>query len=409
MISIRGIDGTINAEEIRSEVISRVDLSEDITDDRLHEIIDLVLSNYYESRYVSLDIRWAIHREIFDSIRGLGVLQELLEDDAITEIMVNDFEHIFVEKEGRIFRHKGKFVSPERLDDVIQQIVGQNNKRVNESNPIVDTRLKDGSRVSVVLSPISLSGSSITIRKFPKRDITMQKLIEIGSITYEAAMFLKKLVEAKYNIFISGGTGSGKTTFLNALSDFIPKDERIITIEDSAELRLHNVQNIVSLEARQENLEGENEIAIRDLIKASLRMRPDRIIVGEIRGKEALDMLQAMNTGHDGSMSTGHANTSRDMITRIETMVLMGVDMPVNAIRGQIASAVDIVVHLGRMKDKSRKVLQIDEVVGIEEGNVKLQPIFRRDIVKGKQDELVRTDNQMINTEKLERNPYELF
>lgn len=391
----------VDKEKIRELVIAGIDLNDELSDYRLHEIIDEVVGTETEKMYLSLKERWNLHKEIFDSIRGLGVLQELLEDDDITEIMVNDASHIFIEKNGKMTKYDGRFASKERLEDIIQQIVGKSNKRVNQSVPIVDTRLQDGSRVNVVLSPISIGGSAITIRKFPKESITMESLISYQSVTVEAAEFLKELVEAGYNIFISGGTGSGKTTFLNALSNFIPEDERIITIEDSAELKLQKIENIVSLEVRQENVEGENAITIRDLIKTALRMRPSRIIVGEVRGGEALDMLQAMNTGHDGSMSTGHANSPGDMMNRLETMVLMGIDMPLGAIRGQIASGIDIIVHLARMRDKSRRVLEIDEVLGIEEGEIKLNPIFITKKVKGKY-QLIKNGNGLQNKNKLD-------
>lgn len=391
----------IDKEKMRGMVIDGIDMNNELSDKTLHEIIDEVICEEAQTMYIPLGDRWSLHKEIFDSIRGLGVLQELLEDDEITEIMVNDASHIFIERDGKITRYNGQFSSKERLEDIIQQIVGKSNKRVNESNPIVDTRLQDGSRVNVVLSPISIAGSAVTIRKFPKESITMEALLSYQSISEEAADFLKQMVEAGYNIFISGGTGSGKTTFLNALSNFIPKDERIITIEDSAELKLQNIENIVSLEVRQENLEGENGVTIRDLIKTALRMRPSRIIVGEVRGGEALDMLQAMNTGHDGSMSTGHANSPQDMMNRLETMVLMGIDIPLKAIRGQIASAIDIVVHLGRMRDKSRKVLEIDEVLGVENGEIKLTPLFRMKSVNGEY-KLCRTKNVLKNKQKIE-------
>lgn len=319
---------------------------------------------------LTVNKRCEVKKELYDSIRGMDILEELLEDKDITEIMINGYRDIFIEKYGCIERYSGSFSSKERLEDVIQQMVSGVNRRVNEASPIVDSRLNDGSRVNVVLCPIALNGPIVTIRKFPKQRITMEKLIEIGSVTKEAAEFLRLLVISGFNIFISGGTGSGKTTFLNALSNFIPSDERVITIEDSAELQLQNIENLVKLEARQANVEGENGISIRELIKSSLRMRPDRIVVGEVRGAEALDMLQAMNTGHDGSLSTGHANSPKDMLSRLETMVLMGMDMPLSAIKSQIASGIDIIVHLGRLRDKSRKVLEIVEVTGY--GNMEI-------------------------------------
>lgn len=391
-----------NAEKLRGKVVAQIDMNEELTDNMLHHIIDEVVEEESRKGYIPINKRLSIHKEIFDSIRGMGVLQELLEDDEITEIMVNDIDHIFVEKGGCVSRYEGRFSSKERLEDIIQQIVGKSNRRVNQTTPIVDTRLQDGSRVNVVLSPIAIRGSTITIRKFPKDSITMDKLISYGSITKEAADYLQGLVEAGYNIFISGGTGSGKTTFLNALSNYIPEDERVITIEDSAELKLQNTENSVSLEVRQMNVEGENAISIRDLIKTSLRMRPDRIIVGEVRGEEALDMLQAMNTGHDGSMSTGHANSPQDMLNRLEVMTLMGVDMPLTAIRSQIASAVDIVVHLGRIRDRSRKVLEIVEVTGIQNGEIEITPLFMSEQRDG-EFRLFRTCNELRRKSKLER------
>lgn len=385
-------------DNLRERVLSQIHMNEEMTDEMIHQNIDMVIAEATLEKYIPINKRIDIHKEIFDSIRGLGVLQELLEDDQITEIMVNDKNNIFIEKNGSVSRYEGAFPSDERLEDIIQQIVGKSNRRVNQATPIVDTRLQDGSRVNVVLSPIAIEGSAITIRKFPKECITMNKLVMWESITKEGAEFLKALVVAGYNIFVSGGTGSGKTTFLNALSNYIPEDERVITIEDSAELQLQNTENIVRLEVRQENIEGENEISVRDLIRTSLRMRPDRIIVGEVRGKEALDMLQAMNTGHDGSMSTGHANSPKDMLSRLETMVLTGVDMPLSAIRNQIVSGVDIIVHLGRVRDKSRKVLEIVEVTGINNGEISTNPLFVRSLEDFK---LCYTGNDMKNTDKL--------
>ena len=312
---------------------------------------------------------------MFDSFRRLDILQELVDDPDITEIMVNGKDHIFIEKKGRLSRWDKAFDSAEQLEDLIQQIVSRVNRTVNLSSPIADARLEDGSRVHVVLAPVAVDGPVLTIRKFPE-PVTMDKLIRLGSISREAAVFLRTAVRAGYNIFVSGGTGSGKTTFLNALSEFIPEDERVITIEDSAELQIRHVPNLVRLETRVENRDGSREISMRDLIRASLRMRPDRILVGEVRGAEALEMLQAMNTGHDGSISTGHGNSPRDMVTRLETMVLMAADLPLAAVRNQIASALELMVHLGRMRDKSRKVLEIAEVIGCENGEVRLEPLF---------------------------------
>ena len=389
-----------NIEEIRNQVIEMIDMTRDPDEEELHEIIDQRIEENYNIHQLSINERYKIHRDIYNSIRGLGVVEELLEDESITEIMINGSKNIFIERDGEIKQIDHCYPSPSRLNDVIQQIVGKTNKRVNQANPIVDTRLEDGSRVNVVLPPVSLSGAVVTIRKFPVEAIDMEKLIRWKSITREAADFLKILVRAGYNIFVSGGTGSGKTTFLNALSNYIESDERVITIEDSAELQLKNIKNLISLETRSSTDEGTSEISIRDLIKTSLRMRPDRIIVGEVRGPEALDMLQAMNTGHDGSMSTGHANSPKDMLARLETMVLMGIEMPLLAIRSQISSGIDILIHLGRMKDKSRKVLEIDEVVGIEDGEIVLRKLFE---LKNSNDglELKKITDKLLHSEKL--------
>ena len=345
--------------------------------------------------------------EIYSTIRGLGILDSILSDESVTEVMVNGPESIFIERSGRLLKLDRRFESERRLLDVIQRIVGMAGREVNTANPICDTRLPDGSRVSVVLPPVSLSGPVLTVRKFGRTPMTVENLIEYGSITEEIADKLKLLVKAKYNIFVSGGTGSGKTTFLNALSNFIPKDERIITIEDSAELKLNGVGNLVSLEARNANASGEGRITIRDLIRASLRMRPERIIVGEIRGEEALDMLQAMNTGHDGSLSTGHANSAQDMLHRIETMVLQGSEgLPLPAIRQQIASAIDIMIHLSRLRDHSRKTMEITEIAGCEQDRILLNPLYvfeedessTADRVSGA---LKRTKNPLVHPEKL--------
>ena len=389
-----------NIEEIRNQVIEMIDMTRDPDEEELHEIIDQRIEENYNIHQLSINERYKIHRDIYNSIRGLGVVEELLEDESITEIMINGSKNIFIERDGEIKQIDHCYPSPSRLNDVIQQIVGKTNKRVNQANPIVDTRLEDGSRVNVVLPPVSLSGAVVTIRKFPVEAIDMEKLIRWKSITREAADFLKILVRAGYNIFVSGGTGSGKTTFLNALSNYIESDERVITIEDSAGLQLKNIKNLISLETRSSTDEGTSEISIRDLIKTSLRMRPDRIIVGEVRGPEALDMLQAMNTGHDGSMSTGHANSPKDMLARLETMVLMGIEMPLLAIRSQISSGIDILIHLGRMKDKSRKVLEIDEVVGIEDGEIVLRKLFE---LKNNKDglELKKITDKLLHREKL--------
>ena len=315
-------------------------------------------------------------RDLFNAFRKLDILQELLEDESITEIMINGLENIFVEKKGEIYQYEKRFVSRKKLEDIAQQIASGCNRTVNEAEPIVDARLPDGSRVNLVLLPVALNGPIITIRKFPKAGITMKHLIAWGSISREAAEFLEMLVKAKYNMFISGGTGSGKTTFLNALSQFIPEDERIITIEDNAELRLQSLPNLVRLEARNANMEGEGRIDIRELIRTALRMRPDRVIVGEVRSAETIDMLQAMNTGHDGSLSTGHGNSPKDMIGRLETMVLMGMEIPIEAVQRQIASGIDIIIHLGRMRDKTRKVLEIIEITGYEKGEIQMNALY---------------------------------
>lgn len=364
-------------EKFKNQVIMQMDMSRDMTDDEIEELIADVVSR--EARKESLTVRQRVvlETQIFNALRKLDVLQELVDNPQITEIMVNGPNHIFYEKDGAIHRFEGCFSSEDKMQDVIQQIVGRHNRVVNQASPIVDTRLADGSRVNIVLSPISLEGSTICIRKFPEHPFSMDKLISIGAISQEAAHFLEILVEAKYNIFISGGTGSGKTTFLNALSQYIPHDERIITIEDSAELQLQGAENVVRLETRNANTQGVEPITIRDLIRTSLRLRPDRIIVGECRGEEALDMLAAMNTGHDGSLSTGHANSCRDILSRLETMVIMGKDLPIAAIRSQIASGIDIIVQLGRIRDKSRKVLEIAEIDGLENGEIKLRTLYR--------------------------------
>lgn len=347
-----------------------------VTDKQVWDIIDAVLLEYGREHYIPVGDMQKLRNTVFHGIRGLDVLQELVENREITEIMINGPGKIFVERNGRLQPYEKEFSSREKLEDVIQQIVADANRIINEANPIVDVRLRDGSRVNVVLRPVALDGPVVTIRKFPESPITIDTLIALGSITAEAAEFLRKLVVAKYNIFISGGTGSGKTTFLNALSNFIPGDERIITIEDSAELQIQGISNLVRLETRNANVEGKNAISIRDLIKSSLRMRPDRIVVGEIRDAAAVDLLSAMNTGHDGSLSTGHANSSRDMLCRLETLVLMGMEIPLSAVRRQMASALDIIVHLGRLRDKSRKILEISEVLDLKDGEIVLQPLY---------------------------------
>ena len=400
----------INEEEfvddIKRFVSENVSLSK-ISDEELAERIDQIVTDRLKDIYCPIETKVSISQQVYSSIRGFGLLDSIISDDSITEVMINGPEKIFIEKKGRLTRLDKKFESQRKLEDVIQRIVGLAGREVNQANPICDTRLPDGSRVNVVLPPIALCGPTITIRKFSKEPMTINKLIEYGSITQEIADKLELLVKAKYNIFISGGTGSGKTTFLNALSNFIPKDERIITIEDSAELQITGIDNLVSLETRNANASGAGQITIRDLIKSSLRMRPERIIVGECRGGEALDMLQAMNTGHDGSLSTGHANSTEDMLSRLETMVLQGADgLPIEAIKQQIASAVDIIIHLSRLRDKSRKTMAITEVVGIKNGEIELNPLYEfkedeastMDKVSGR---LVRTGNPLKNDYKL--------
>lgn len=363
-------------EALRSNIIAALDLSREQNDEEIYRFIEKEVEEYSRENLLTLKEREKLEHLLFNSLRKYDAIQELLEDPEVTEIMINGASHIFYEKKGKLFQAQTHFSSEQKLSDVIQQMAGNSNRMVNEASPIVDTRLADGSRVNIVLSPISIDGAAVSIRKFPQTPILMEDLIRIGSITEEAAAFLKMLVTAGYNIFISGGTGSGKTTFLNALSQYIPREERIITIEDSAELRLVDKPNLVRLETRNQMFEGVKPVTIRDLIRTALRMRPERIIVGECRGEEALDMLQAMNTGHDGSLSTGHANSCRDMMSRLETMVLMGMELPLTAIRSQIASGLDILVHLGRMRDKSRKVLSITEVIGMQEGEIVLKDLY---------------------------------
>ena len=349
---------------VRRLVSDRLDLMKEASDDEIRETISQVVMELSREQFLTLNEKKAVLEGVFNSMRGLDVLQPLVDDPTITEIMINGPHCVFVEQSGRLYQKNVSFGSNEKLENVIQNIVSKVNRTVNEANPIVDARLTDGSRVNVVLPPVALDGATVTIRKFPENPMTVEQLIAYKSITPEVAEVLERMVKAKYNIFISGGTGSGKTTFLNAMSNFIPKDERIITIEDSAELQIRGIPNIVRMETRNANMEGKGEISIRDLIKSSLRMRPERIVVGEVRGAEALDMLQAMNTGHDGSLSTGHANSTKDMLSRLETMVLSGAQIPIDAIRQQIASAVDIIIQLSRLRDKSRRTMEITEVVG---------------------------------------------
>jgi len=361
---------------IKQKTLENIDFGNEISDHQLYDIIDRVINTYGKSEYISIREKQKLKREVFNSIRKLDILQELVDDSSITEIMVNGPDKIFIEKNGTIYPYEKRFESKEKLEDVIQQMVSHSNRIINEASPIVDSRLPDGSRVNIVLPPVALEGPIITIRKFPDMPLTMEKLIEMESITQEVADFIKLLVIAGYNIFISGGTGSGKTTLLNCISNFIPSDERIITIEDSAELQIRNISNLVRLEVRNANSEGNNEITMRDLIKTSLRMRPSRIIVGEVRDAAAIDMLQAMNTGHDGSISTGHANSPTDMLNRLEALVLLGAELPLMAVRKQIASALDIIIHVGRLRDRSRRVLELTEVLDCRNGEIQLNPIY---------------------------------
>ncbi len=361
---------------LRQKVRERLDYGKDFTDEEVEDVIDDVLLEQDNILIFPVDVRRRLKRELFDSLRRLDILQIFVEDSSVTEIMINGTEHIFIEQAGQLRELDVGFESMEKLQDVIQQIVAGCNRVVNEASPIVDARLPNGSRVNIVMNPIALNGPIVTIRRFPAQPITMEQLIAGKSISQEAAEFLKKLVHAGYNIFISGGTGSGKTTFLNVLSDFIPMEERVVTIEDSAELQLQGLPNLVRLETRNSNVQGCQEITIRELIRCSLRMRPNRIIVGEVRGAEAIDMMQCLNTGHDGSMSTGHANSGADMLARLENMVLMGMDIPLKAIRQQIASGIDVIVHLGRLRDKSRRVMEITEVLDCKEDRICLNPLY---------------------------------
>lgn len=393
--------------EIKLYITENLPLSK-LSDDELQEKVEEITAEKLAGQYVPIEQKVSIVEQVYSSIRGFGLLDSIISDDTITEVMINGPQNIFIEQSGRLFKLDKEFESQRRLEDIIQRIVGLAGREVNQANPICDTRLPDGSRVNVVLPPIALCGPTITIRKFSKTPMTIKKLIQYGSLTQDIADKLEMLVKAKYNIFISGGTGSGKTTFLNALSNYIPKDERVITIEDSAELQITGVDNLVSLETRNANASGSGQITIRDLIKSSLRMRPERIVVGEVRGGEALDMLQAMNTGHDGSLSTGHANSTEDMLSRLETMVLQGAaGLPLEAIRQQIASAVDIIIHLSRLRDKSRKTMEITEVVGYENGKIILNPLYKfvedeNSTLEKVSGSLVRTENQMKNTFKLQ-------
>ena len=390
---------------LRKKLRERLDQTREVEDQEIYRQIDDLILEETRNRYVSLRRKEALRTELFNSIRKLDILQELIDDDSVTEIMVNGTEGIFLERNGRLLCWEKKITSKEKLEDMVQQIAGRCNRIVNESVPVADARLLDGSRVSLVLPPVALNGPVITIRRFPKNPIHMDRLVELGAVTTEAAAFLRALVRSGYNIFISGGTGSGKTTFLNALSDFIPKEERIITIEDNAELQIQGAENLVRLEARQANTEGKNSVTIRDLIKASLRMRPDRIVVGEVRGEEALDMIQSMNTGHDGSLSTGHANSPRDMLSRLETMILMAMELPLSAIRRQIASAVDILIHLGRMRDRSRKVMEIVEITGYDRasGEITERTLFQLEETKEQPMGVLVRKQELLHVEKLNR------
>ena len=393
-------------KSLKDKIYERFNLNV-MSDENLEEAIKVLLAEELASEYITIEERVDLTERIFSSIRGLGLLDSLLKNDEVTELMINGPNDIFIEKSGKLYKMEQTFEDEKQLEDIVQKIVGKTGREVNQANPIVDTRLEDGSRVNVVLPPISLNGAIVTIRKFSKTPMTVDQLIKYGSITPDVAHVLELLVKSKYNIFISGGTGSGKTTFLNAISNYIPHDERVITIEDSAELQIEGIDNLVSLETRNANASGHGEVTIRDLIKSSLRMRPERIVVGEVRGGEALDMLQAMNTGHDGSLSTGHANSTKDMLSRLETMVLQGsAGLPLDAIRQQIASALDIIVHLSRLRDKSRKTMEISEVLGYENGEIKLNTLYEfvedenstLEKVSGK---LVRTSNPMQNNYKL--------
>lgn len=405
-------------KRMREEIVRELNEQQQVMDEELYAIIDRKILEYGQEHFLPLKEKVELRCRLFDSFRRLGALQELVNDRHITEIMVNGADRVFVERNGSMELWGRTFDSQEQLEDTIQQIVSRVNRTVNVSRPIADARLSDGSRVHVVLPPIALDGPAVTIRKFPE-PITMEKLLSYGSLTKESAEFLKAIVEAGYNIFVCGGTNSGKSTFLNALSSYIPKDERIVTIEDSAELKITQIKNLVRLETRGANGEGEGEITIGDLIKASLRMNPDRIIIGEVRGKEALDMISAMNTGHDGSLSTGHGNSPKDMLSRLETMVLMGADIPLPAVRSQIAAAIDILIHLGRLRDKSRRVLSIMEVSGYENGEIRLNPLYRfeedyENVDSKKEDNKKRVQGRLNkvgdlqNTEKLKAAGVEL-
>ena len=394
--------------ELQKKLMSRLDTSREIRDEEICEQIDKLLMEKNSGHYYSLKRRAQLRTELFNSVRKLDILQELIDNDQVTEVMVNGLDGIFIEERGCIRKWEKEFHTQDKIEDLVQSIAAKSNRIVNATVPIVDARLENGARVSMVLPPVALNGPIITIRQFPTHPIEMEQLIAWGAVTKEAVEFLQKLVIAGYNIFISGGTGSGKTTFLNALSNYIPKQERIITIEDNAELQIRGVENLVRLEARKGNTQGDHEITIRDLIRASLRMRPDRVIVGEVRGEETIDMIQAMNNGHDGSLSTGHGNSPRDMLARLETMVLMGMELPVSAVRRQIASGLDIMVHLGRMRDRSRKVLEILEITGYsyEKEEILTHTLYEFEETEKGQEKVIGTlikKGELQQTRKLER------
>ena len=393
-------------KKIKKDIFEKYNLNT-MDDDGLDELIVRLTMEAIHDEYMTIAERADIRKSVFNSIRGLGPLDSIIEDEKITEIMINGPKNIFVEKAGELSKIEQTFEDEEQLENIIQKIVGQAGREVNQANPIVDTRLPNGSRVNVVLPPIALNGATVTIRKFSKDPMTIEQLLKYGSITKEVAHVLGLLVKAKYNIFISGGTGSGKTTFLNAVSHFIPRDERVITIEDSAELQIEGIDNLVRMETRNANTSGSGAVTIRELIKSSLRMRPERIIVGEVRGGEALDMLQAMNTGHDGSLSTGHANSTKDMLSRLETMVLQGAEgLPLEAVRQQIASAVDIIIHLSRLRDKTRKTMEISEITGYEGGKIQVNPIYQ--FVEDEHSTLERVSGRLVRTENPFKNDYKL-
>ena len=361
---------------LKEQILERIDLSREVPDEEIQDLIDQVILACKSERHIPLDERCRLRKELFHALRRLDVLQELLDEPDVTEIMENGMDGIFVEKNGRLTRSEKRFRSADRIQDIVRQMTAACNRTVNESQPIVDARLENGDRLHVVLPPVAVNGPIITIRRFPKEPMTMKRLMELESISEEEASFLEKTVRAGYSILVAGGTGSGKTTFLNALSEYIPSDERVIVIEDTAELQIRSVENLVRLETRSAVMEDSREITIRDLIRASLRMRPSRIIVGEVRGAEAFELLTCLNTGHDGGICTCHANSTMDTVTRLETMVLMGMELPLQAIRRQIASGIDVIVYLGRLRDKSRRLLEITEVTGMEGEQVAFNPLF---------------------------------